>query len=109
MIAVCMEDFSPEGQPPVDLCRKKVAGSDVLVLLVGHRYGSRPANQDVSYTELEYRWAHASRRVQVVPFVVDPGFPWPPRDIDRDGDEKSLTTFIETVKSQNTIRSFGDV
>jgi tetratricopeptide (TPR) repeat protein len=109
MIAVCMEDFSPEGQPPIALCREKVASSDVLVLLVGHRYGSRPAGRDASYTELEYQWAHASKNIQVVPFVIDPSFPWPPLDIDRDTDEKSLKAFINAVKSQNTTRSFGDV
>jgi Domain of unknown function (DUF4062) len=109
MTAVCMENFSPEGQPAVDVCRRMVVGCDLLVLLLGHRYGSRPVGHDASYTELEYEWAHAGGHIQVLPFVVDPDFPWPPGDIDRGADEASLNGFIETVKRQNTTRSFGDV
>ena len=39
---VFMEDFDPQRPPPEDVCRAKVDGCDALVLLLAHRYGSRP-------------------------------------------------------------------
>jgi tetratricopeptide (TPR) repeat protein len=109
MTPVHMEEFDPGRPPPVDVCRREVQSCDVLVLLLAHRYGCRPAGHDVSYTELEYRWAVGDEAVAVLPFVVDPAFPWPPGEVDRGDDEEALAAFLATVQTQHVVGTFGDV
>jgi tetratricopeptide (TPR) repeat protein len=109
MTAVCMEEFSPESPPPVDVCRREVESSDVLLLLLAHRYGSRPAGSAWSYTELEYQWATSGKSIEVVAFVVEPDFSWPPGDIDRGADEAALAAFVEAVKARHSPKPFGDI
>ena len=104
---VNMEEFPPERPPPVDVCRRAVEACDILVLLLAHRYGSRPEGDERSYTEVEYDVACASG-LALLAFVVDPDQPWPPRDIDRDGAD-ALDRFVARVGKAHTIRRFGAV
>lgn len=57
MTPVHMEEFDPQRPPPEQVCKAEVQGCHVFVLLLAHRYGSRPPDRDLSYTELEYQWA----------------------------------------------------
>lgn len=104
---VHMEEFSPERPPPVDVCRREVEACDILVLLLAHRYGSRPEGDERSYTELEYDVACAGG-LELLAFVVDPDQPWPPRDIDHD-DADALDRLVARVATAHTIRRFGAV
>lgn len=109
LVAVCMEDFSPERLPPPEVCRREVESSDVLVLLLGRRYGSRPPGSDYSYTELEYRWAVAGDAIEVLPFVIDPSYLLPETDAEEAGGEAALASFADTVKSRHITGSLGDI
>ena len=55
----------------------RVRGSDLLVLILAHRYGSMPPGSAHSITELEYCAARASN-VPVLAFIVDGKTPWLP-------------------------------
>lgn len=101
---VHMEEFSPERPPPVQVCRREIDSCAVVVLLVAHRYGSRPPGDHRSYTELEYDWAlrHADR--PLLAFVVDSDFPWPPLEVDRGPDAEALSRFVARVKSSHLVR-----
>ena len=52
-----MEHFGSFAATPLDRCREAVGTSDLLVLLLGQRYGDRPSGSLLSYTEAEFREA----------------------------------------------------
>ena len=54
-VIVDMTDFPAADQPPAQLCMDRVRGCDVLVGVLGTRYGSPVRDKpEVSYTELEF-------------------------------------------------------
>jgi hypothetical protein len=60
----CMEKYTAFDEPPLDRCLADVAATDVYVLLIAHRYGFRPPEnnpQRRSITHLEYEQASLSR------------------------------------------------
>src|SRR5476649_955505 len=67
-----MEDFDASGdRPPLSECLAKVAGADVLVVIVAHRYGWVPdATGQKSITRLECEEA-VSQGKEVLAFLVD--------------------------------------
>src|SRR5215469_9144410 len=69
---VYMEEFGPQRLPPENVCRNKVESCHIFILLLAHRYGTRPPGRKLSYTELEYRWAMDRPQMPLLPFVVDP-------------------------------------
>ena len=71
-----MEDFGAVDAAPADLCRKKVAESDIFVGLVGHLNGSSPEGSDLSYTQIEYEEAKRKRKPRLM-FMADDDFPLP--------------------------------
>jgi len=82
-----MEIYPAEGTRPADRCRLDAAETDVVVLLLGWRYGF-VQNDDhpsgLSITEMEYDAAMADDPKKIVPLVVNPDAPWPPiRSIDQ--------------------------
>jgi len=50
-----MESFGARTDLPIDVCLKAVRESDVLVVIVAHRYGELVPNQDVSFSQAEYQ------------------------------------------------------
>lgn len=107
LIPVFMEDFAPESPPPLAVCRSKIDSCGAVILLVAHRYGSRPPGEMLGYTELEYEYAvQRGKRLHV--FRVEESFPWPPPDVDRGDDAVALARFVERV-GVHTIRGFGDL
>jgi tetratricopeptide (TPR) repeat protein len=106
---VYMEDFTPERLAPLEVCQRKVSESDVFVLLLAHRYGARPAGVPQSYTELEYEWAVARAGMPLLAFVVDPDFPWPPREVDAGADAEALNAFKARVRSRHEGKRLADL
>ena len=102
-----MEGFAPESPPPLTVCRSKIDSCGAVVLLVAHRYGSRPPGETLGYTELEYEYA-AQRGKPLLIFRVEESFPWPPTDVDRGDDAVALARFVERV-GVHTLRGFGDL
>jgi Domain of unknown function (DUF4062) len=106
---VHMEEFDPQRPTPAEVCRRALEGSDVYVLLLGHRYGARPPSQEFSFTELEYLWATSRADMPMLAFVVDPAFPWPPPDIDHGTDADALARFTAHVLSNHVKRPLADL
>ncbi|MBV9011116.1 MAG: DUF4062 domain-containing protein [Pseudonocardiales bacterium] len=104
---VLMEEFTPESPPPLTVCREKIKSCGSVVLLIAHRYGSRPPGEALGYTELEYEYAVQHGR-QLHIFLIEEGFPWPPTEVDRGDDAAALARFVERVGG-HTIRRFGDL
>src|SRR5947199_6362867 len=68
-----MEDFGAVDAAPADLCRSKVAESDVFVGLVGHFNGSCHEGSDLSYTQIEYEEAKKRKKPRLM-FMADGKF-----------------------------------
>lgn len=113
LVPVHMEEFDPQRPTPEQVCQRMVESCDAFVLLLAHRYGSRPAGQQLSYTELEYRWAMNRPQMSIVAFVVDPLFSWPREetdsDADADADSEQLKEFVSSVRSNHIVRKFGEL
>ncbi|MBV1856322.1 DUF4062 domain-containing protein [Catellatospora tritici] len=109
MTPVHMEEFDPQRPTPFEVCRERLGTCHVFVLLLAHRYGSRPPGQPLSYTELEYEWATARTDLPLLPFLVDPNFAWPPPDVDHGSDAEALAQFRARVSRQHVVRRFAEV
>jgi hypothetical protein len=79
---VVMEDFAATGHPPLAVCRAKVAEADVLVAIVGHRYGWVPPGATREPAQKSITWLECEEAVrqgkEVLAFLVDPAVEWPP-------------------------------
>ena len=79
-LPIQMEYFAASGQhAPLQACLEKVAEADVVVLIVAHRYGWVPPDQDggqdKSITWLECERARADKK-EVLALIVDDQHSW---------------------------------
>jgi hypothetical protein len=70
-----------DSRSPAENSIDRVRRSDILVLLVAHRYGTIPDGADKSIVELEYLAARAAG-IPVYAFFVDEDHDWPPKHMD---------------------------
>lgn len=85
---VRMESFGAKPDKPLEQCRREVAQSDALIVVVGHRYGWIPSKAEGgddtrSITWWEVQWALDAGK-PVYAFLIDPTASWSgPREQDR--------------------------
>jgi hypothetical protein len=96
--------WSADERRPLDLCLKRVLASDVLILVVAHRYGYIPEGSKQSITELEYRTAH-NASIPVLAFLIDPDVPWPPKHIELEKTAE-LGEFKSLIAKDNIYKPF---
>jgi hypothetical protein len=65
-----MEDFGARDGQAREVCAKAVRSCDILVGIVGIRYGAHPPDDQTSYTELEYQTA-TERGLSLLMFLLD--------------------------------------
>ena len=65
-----MEHFGSTANPPIQICLQAVEQSDVLIAVLGVRYGSCPPKGKRSFTEREYLHAR-SHKIPILPFMID--------------------------------------
>ena len=53
----CMEIFSKEHLPPLEIIYEQIDRSDIFILLLGKRYGTIPKGLEKSYIHLEFEYA----------------------------------------------------
>ncbi len=56
----CMEKYTAFDEQPLDRCLADVAATDVYVLLIAHRYGTRPAEDNPPITPGRHRGSIAT-------------------------------------------------
>ncbi len=85
-VAIDHREWVASGFPSVDECRERVRECDVLVVLVAHRYGWVPSEEQRGDGERSITWLEVdeARRagLQVLPFVVDEDSVWPVKQIE---------------------------
>jgi hypothetical protein len=100
-----MEDFGASAKTPDDLCRARVAESDLVVCIVGPLYGSRsPAG--LSFTEREFDAAIAETKPCLV-FLTSEDFPLPANLIETDEDRKCQARFREKATNGRMVARFS--
>jgi hypothetical protein len=104
-VSVAMEQFGASSAPPLEVCKEYLLDSDVMVLLLGHRYGAVLPGAETSVTEFEYHTARAYAK-PVLAFVVDPKYPWPPQFIDGGEAGERLATFKARLLSELVVGYF---
>lgn len=82
----------------------RVRESDVVILVIAHRYGYVPDGGEFSVTELEYRAAIDSG-IPVLAFFLDPTVAWPPDYVQFEQRER-LDRFKALVESTSTRKLF---
>jgi hypothetical protein len=101
-----MSYWPADDSPPLDLSRSRLKSSDLMILLIAHRYGTPPEGNDRSITELEFDLA-VTLKLPILAFRVDPEYPWPPRHVETDPEARArLEAFLRRVSAKVTIGLF---
>ncbi|MDC0681545.1 DUF4062 domain-containing protein [Sorangium atrum] len=83
---------------------ERVSSSDLLILVLAHRYGTVPPGEERSFVEAEYDEAR-KRNIPVLAFFIEPMHPWPPPYIDPAPLAEKLAAF-KTRIGQECVRQF---
>ena len=103
-----MEYFGARAEQPLESCLKEVRESDVLVVIVGHRYGSIVSGLDISYSEAEYAEGFRLKKPCLV-YMRDDNVPILPKHMERDPEKlKLLEKWKEALHSRHTVATFQD-
>ena len=103
-----MEFFGARAEQPIETCLQEVRASDVLVIIVGHRYGSIVPELGISYSEAEYSEGFRLKKPCLV-YMRDENVPILPKHMERDAEKlKLLERWKETLQSRHTVAAFQD-
>jgi len=103
-----MEFFGARAEQPIETCLQEVRASDVLVVIVGHRYGSIVPELGISYSEAEYSEGFRHGKPCLV-YMRDENVPILPKHMERDPEKlKLLERWKETLQSRHTVAAFQD-
>ncbi|MFB9235801.1 HEAT repeat domain-containing protein [Plantactinospora siamensis] len=105
---VAMEAYGADARPPLERCLADVRRCDLYVGLFAWRYGYRPADQESSITELEYREALANGKPCLI-FLLAEDVPWPVDMIDRDRDWQRMVELRNELKERHLCAFFTSV
>ena len=101
-----MESFGARPGRPVDVCLDEVRKSDLLVVIVGEKYGSLPAGMGISYSQAEYEEGARLEKPCLV-YVRDDDVPILPKYVERDPDKlRLLDGWKQTLNANHTAAKF---
>jgi hypothetical protein len=98
-----MEDFPSAGLPSLDFCLNLVDDSELMVLLLGYRYGVRAPGVGLSYTEAEYERAQEGQRPVLAYIRADFDLEIERQD-QASEDREKLRAFREQVENEQNVR-----
>jgi len=102
-----MEFFGARAEQPIETCLDEVRRSDVLIVIVGHCYGSIVPGLGISYSEAEYNEGYRLEKPCLV-YVRD-GMPLLSSHTERDPDKlKHLERWKSTLHQRHTVATFQD-
>ena len=103
-----MEYFGARAARPIETCLEEVRRSDVLVVIVGYKYGSLVPDKAISFTEAEYSEGYALDKPCLV-YLRDENVPILPIHMERDPQKlQALERFKELLKARHTVATFTD-
>jgi len=103
-----MEFFGARADQPIETCLQEVRASDILVVIVGHRYGSVVPDLGTSYSEAEYSEGYRLKKPCLV-YMRDDNVPILPRQMEREPEKLwLLEKWKEVLNARHTVASFQD-
>jgi len=103
-----MEFFGARSGQPMEECFKEVRSCALLVIVVGHLYGSLVPGLDISYTEAEYQEGHRLAKKCLV-YIRDEDAPVPAKYHEKDPLKlERLMKFRGVLSDRHTIMPFSD-
>lgn len=103
-----MEFFGARPGLPLDTCLSEVRRSDILVVIVGHRYGSLVPDLGISFSEAEYEEGFRLRKPCLV-YMLDDDVPVLLKNIERDPDKlRQLERWKMILQNRHTVARFSD-
>ncbi len=103
-----MEFFGARGNQPIETCLQEVRRSNILVVIVGHRYGSLVPEMGISFSEAEYAEGHALQKPCLV-YMRDENVAVLPKYIERDHDKmRLLENWKQTLQKRHTVARFQE-
>ena len=107
LAAVDMGYFAAREGQPAGYCQQRVRDCEIYLAVVGFRYGSLVAGEDVSYTELEFLEATVAGKPRLV-FLLDESAELPADLIDTD--RAAIDAFRQRLQQAGLIvAGFGSV
>jgi hypothetical protein len=103
-----MEFFGARADLPIETCLAEVRRSDVLVVAVGHRYGTIVPELGVSFSEAEYQEGHRLGKPCLV-YLRDEGVPVLAKHVERDPEKvRLLERWKRILATRHTIARFAN-
>jgi hypothetical protein len=101
-----MEFFGARAGRPIDVCLEEVRKSDLLVVIVGEKYGSLPSGMAVSYSQAEYEEGARLEKPCLV-YARDDDVPILPKYVERDPDKlRLLDGWKQALNTNHTVTKF---
>jgi len=101
-----MEFFGARAERAIDVCLEEVRNSDLLVVIVGEKYGSLPPGIGVSYSQAEYEEGVRLKKHCLV-YLRDDDVPILPKYVERDPDKlRLLDAWKQTLNAAHTVAKF---
>ena len=101
-----MEFFGARPGRPIDVCLDEVRKSDLLVVIVGEKYGSLPSGMGISYSQAEYEEGVRLEKPCLV-YLRDDDVPILPKYVERDPDKlRLLDAWKRTLNAAHTMAKF---
>src|SRR5271166_5276804 len=101
-----MEFFGARAGRPIEICLDEVRKSDLLVVIVGLKYGSLPPGLGISYSQAEYEEGARLGKPCLV-YVRDDDVPILPKYVERDPDKlRLLDAWKQTLNTKHTVAKF---
>lgn len=101
-----MEFFGARSGQALETCLEEVRKSDVLVVIVGHRYGTIVQERGTSFSEAEYEEGHRLNKPCLV-YIRDDDEPILPKLMETDPEKlRLLNRWKTTLRNRHTVASF---
>lgn len=101
-----MEFFGARNSIPIETCLSEVRKSDILVVIIGHKYGALVPNKELSFTEVEYDESQRLGKLCLV-YILSDEVRVLPKDIETDEKKRQLLErFKDRLRNSHTTASF---
>ena len=101
-----MEFFGARANQPIETCLAEVRRSNIVITIVGHRYGTLVPDLGISFSEAEYAEGHGLKKPCLV-YVRDENVPVLPKHMERDPDKlRLLENWKATLQKRHTTAPF---
>lgn len=101
-----MEFFGARPNQPLSTCIEQIRQSDIMLIIIGHMYGSIVPDLGISYSEAEYDEGYRLRK-PCLPYFRPDDVPILPKFVESDPKKRRLLAkFREKIQSRHTVANF---